>query len=107
MPKITLQDIVSRLTSLESLSIEHKEIKDKIDEMEKLLQEHDKILIRGNGKPSMAEDLRNVKSFIESISFWLKVFGVAFIGQFIALIISIAIIVLQALPALERLAAKP
>ena len=55
----------------------------------------------------MAEDLRNVKSFIESISFWLKVFGVAFIGQFIALIISIAIIVLQALPALERLAAKP
>jgi len=63
-----------------------------------LFQEHDKILVRGNGKPSMQEDVRNLTVFIKSIKFWMTALALAFIGQFAAVGLAMVIYVLKSMP---------
>ena len=68
-----------------------------------LLYDIDKILVRGNGKPSMQEDVRTVLAFVKTMQFWITTIALAFIAQFITIGVGIVITLIQLLPILERL----
>ena len=51
-----------------------------------LVDQHDKIIVRGNGEPSLLEDVRTIKRFCDSIRFWITAIGLAFLGQAVATI---------------------
>jgi hypothetical protein len=39
-----------------------------LDRLEKLVDEHDKILVKGNGKPSLQETVRNVEKLVTELA---------------------------------------
>lgn len=81
-----------------------KQVAGELSELKDLYKEHDKILIRGNGVPSLQEEIRTIKKFIESLRFWMTAFALAFIGQFVAVGVTMVIIIIQALPYLKMIA---
>lgn len=68
---------------------------------------HNKILITGNGNPSLQERLRNVESFIDNIRYWGRLIGGAIVLQTLTLLIGIIIATIRLLPILEKLAKQP
>lgn len=74
--------------------------------MQKTVETHDKILVTGNGNPSLQEDVRNIKEFIKSVKFWMTALAMAFIGQFVAIGVTVVVVVIQALPYLKAVAEK-
>jgi len=88
-----VNDILNRIKQLEG---------DYCD-MEKLLLELDKILVRGNGKPSMQEDVRTLVTFYKNTQFWMTALAIAFIGQFVAVGTGMTVILIRAMPLLNEL----
>ena len=70
-----------------------------IKELQQNFHELDKILIRGNGKPSLMEDMRNVLEFVKSIRFWMTALALAFISQFAAVTVMGIITIIRLMPA--------
>lgn len=68
---------------------------------------HDKILVTGNGDPSLQERLRNVESFIDGIRYWSRFVGGAIIVQTLAFFIGIVVAMVRFLPLLEKIANSP
>jgi hypothetical protein len=69
--------------------------------LRKLYDAHDIILVRGNGKPSIQEDVRNLLGFMKSMNFWMTAIALAFLGQFIAVGVTMIITIVQILPFLK------
>jgi hypothetical protein len=65
---------------------------------------HDKLLISGNGVPSMQERLRDIEKYIEGIKFWSRFIGGAIVLQTLAFFIGIIIAMIRFLPVLEKIA---
>lgn len=91
---ITVLDI-----TLNSLSKEIEEIKDKVDV-------HDKYLIRGNGQPSMMDDIRTIKEFIKGVRFWLTTIAVILVGELATLTVGAVLTLIQLFPKLQEIVSK-
>lgn len=65
---------------------------------------HDKLLVTGNGEPSIQERLRNLEQFAEGIRYWSRFLGGAIIIQTIAFGAATIIAIVKVLPLLEKLA---
>ena len=89
-----------RLAKLEERTgrMEEKQERDGV-----LLYEIDKILVRGNGKPSMQEDVRTVLAFVKTMQFWITTIALAFIAQFITIGVGLIITLIQLIPILKEL----
>ena len=68
---------------------------------------HQKLLITGNGEPSLMERVRNLESFASAWKYWMRFIGGALIIQTITFGFAVAIAVIRFLPLLEALAKKP
>lgn len=68
---------------------------------------HNKLLVTGNGEPSLQERMRNVEKYISGIQYWSKFIGGALIVQTIAFFAGIIVALVRFLPILESLAKKP
>ena len=68
---------------------------------------HDKLLVTGNGSPSIQERLRNLESYTDTLKYWGKFIGGAIIIQTIAFFVAIIVALVRFLPLLERLANSP
>lgn len=68
---------------------------------------HNKLLVTGNGEPSIQERLRNLESYTETLKYWGKFVGGAIIVQTVAFFVAIVVALVRFLPLLERLAATP
>ena len=68
---------------------------------------HDKILITGNGEPSLQERLRSVESFIDGLKYWNRIISGALILQTLAFFFGTIMAIIRFLPLLERLAKQP
>lgn len=90
---------------MSELSFEERlsKLEDKQERMDELVTEHDKILVRGNGKPSIQEDVRNLVLFSTSIKFWMTTIAVTFLAQFVAVGVGLVITVLQIAPAVQHI----
>lgn len=63
----------------------------------------DKLLITGNGVPSLQERVRNMESFIEGQKYWLRFVAGALIIQVIAFIVVAVTFVVRFAPLLEQI----
>lgn len=68
---------------------------------------HQKLLITGNGTPSLQERLRNVETFVDTIRYWGRFVGGAILLQTLAFGGAVIFLIVKAYPLLEKLASKP
>lgn len=68
---------------------------------------HEKILITGNGVPSLQERLRLLEKFVDNFNYWFKFVGGAIVLQTLAFFIGVVIALVRFLPLLEKLADTP
>lgn len=94
--KINLR-IIQNLTSLNTA----------INDMKHDVSVHDKILVTGNGVPSLQERLRNLEKFVDGFQYWLRFVGGALVLQTLAFFVGIIIALVRFLPLLEKLANQP
>lgn len=87
-------------------AITMREIKASVEEVERKVDEHDKILIRGNGQPSLQEEVRALKVYVGEQKSWLKAIALLFAAQFSAVFISMLVLFIQVIPDLQKLAAE-
>lgn len=64
---------------------------------------HNKILITGNGEPSLPERLRNVEEFVANVRYWGRLIGGAIVLQTLTVLIGVIIAIIRVLPLLEKL----
>ena len=89
-----------------------------IDSMYIMLKEHDKILIRGNGIPSLTEDMRSVRRDLQEIidnfgvykkeekesrQYWTRLIVGVLIGQVATGIVAVAVMLIRYAPVLEKI----
>ena len=84
-----------------------KVIQEELEPFAKKVEEHDKYLIRGNGQPSMLEDMRTVKGYQAEQKTWLKAIALFFISQFVAVMSGLVYLLIQVAPILKNLAEIP
>jgi len=68
---------------------------------------HDRLLVTGNGEPSLLERMRVVEKFIGNFNYWAKFVGGALIIQTITFFFAIIVALVQFLPLLKKLADSP
>lgn len=81
-----------------------QDTKEKQEDLEVDVKKHDKLLITGNGEPSLLERVRNAEKFIANFEHYSKLVFGAIILQALAFIGGIAVAIVRFLPALERIA---
>ena len=78
-----------------------------INDLRHDVHEHDKLLITGNGTPSLQERLRNLESYTDALKYWGKFVWGAIIIQTVSVFVAIIIAIVRFLPLLEKLAGQP
>lgn len=77
------------------------------EEIKPRVEEHDKILIRGNGEPSLQEKLRGIEKYMEEDRENRKYYSRLFISitasNVIAIIIAFVIWIVRIVPVLEKI----
>ena len=80
-----------------------------LNDVQHTVDEHEKILVKGNGELPLREQVRNHDNFIKDIKYWVRFVGGAIVLQTLAFTIGLVVAVVKFLPVLEQLAkaAKP
>lgn len=94
--KINVQ-IIQNLTSINTA----------INDLRHDVSVHDKLLVTGNGEPSLQERLRNVESYINGAKYWSRFIGGAVVVQTLGIFVGIIITMIRLLPVLEKIATNP
>lgn len=68
---------------------------------------HDKLLLTGNGEPSLMERVRRLEEFENKFEYWAKLIGGALLLNFIAFFVGTMVAIIRFLPVLERIANQP
>lgn len=85
--------IIQNLTSLNTA----------INNLQADVRIHDKVLITGNGEPSLQERVRKLETFVESFQFWQRTVAVALVLQTITFGAAAVIYFIKLTPILEKL----
>ena len=67
---------------------------------------HNRLLITGNGEPSIMERLRNVEKYIDNQKYWTKFLIGTLIVQTLAFFFGVVVAIVQFLPVLQQIATK-
>lgn len=94
--KINIQ-ILQNLTSINTA----------VNDIRHDVEGHEKLLVTGNGEPSLQERVRNLERFMENMMYWGRFVGGAIVVQTLAFFIGIIVAMVRFLPILEKLAAAP
>ena len=96
------------LTESQKLNLNVISLNTRVNEQQTMLDEHDKLLVRGNGERSIKDRLRSVEEYIdatkESIKYWGRFVGGALLLNFLGFTAGILLAVFRFLPLLEQLA---
>jgi hypothetical protein len=95
-----IQSISNINTTISNINTVLQEIKSEV-------ATHEKILITGNGVPSLQERLRGLEKFVDTFQYWLRFVGGAIVLQTLAFFIGIVLALVRFLPLLEKLASNP
>ena len=80
---------------------------EKIDNIDAESKVHHKLLITGNGDPSLMERVRNLEKFENKFQYWARFLGGAMILNFLGFLAATIIAIVRFLPLLEKLANQP
>lgn len=82
-------------------------VKKELDSMGKFVDEHDKILVRGNGQPSLQERLRNIEAFImeekENRKYYTRLIIGIFVTNIVGLFAATTIWIIKVVPVINQL----
>ena len=81
-----------------------QEVIEKQDELDSSSKVHQKLLITGNGEPSVMERIRNLEKFEERFQYWARFLGGAMLLNFLGFLAATIIAIVRFLPLLEKLA---
>lgn len=70
------------------------------------VHKHEKILIEGNGEPSLQERVRNLETYINSTKYWIRFLAGAILLQTISFGAAAIIYFIRLYPLLDKLAAS-
>lgn len=97
--KINLK-IIQNLTSINTAV---NNVQNDLHETQEVLKTHDKLLVTGNGEPSLQERIRNLESWVASQKYWLRLVSGALILQTVTFAVTALIYFVRLLPMLERI----
>lgn len=81
------------------------EVVKKLDELARIVDEDDRILVRGApDSPSIVEKVRRHDDTFREMAFWMRSIALLFMGQFITVLFSVIYFFFSLLPTLMRLA---
>lgn len=110
LPELT-EEVVANLTDSQKINIQILQnltsLNTKVNDIGHDVSVHDKLLVTGNGTPSLQERIRSLEEFESSIRYWQRFVGGAIIIQTMAFTFGIVVAVVKFLPVLEQLARKP
>lgn len=105
------QEVAARLTDSQKINIKIIQnltsINTALNDLQHDVGIHNKLLVTGNGEPTIQERLRSIEGFINAVKYWSRFIGGAIIVQTIAFFVGIVIAVVRFLPILEKLASQP
>lgn len=93
--------------SLSSINVNIANLNSTLQGIKTEVDIHEKILITGNGVPSLQERLRNLEKFVDSFQYWLRFVGGAIVLQTLAFFIATVVAFVRILPLLEKLVNNP
>lgn len=79
-------------------------VNERLEKVETLVHDLDKIVVRGNGKPSLQEDVRTTLKFVSSLQWWMTTIAVTFMAQFVAVSVAMVLTLVRVLPILTEIA---
>lgn len=79
-------------------------INERLETLETTVEALDKIVVRGNGKPSLQEDVRTTLKFVYNLQWWMTTIAVTFIAQFVAVSVAMVLTLVRLLPILTEIA---
>lgn len=104
-------EVAARLTDTQKINIKILQnltsINTALNDVKHDVNVHQKLLVTGNGDPSILERLRKIEDFVANFRYWSRYIGSAFILQAITLAIGLAIVVVRLQPLLEKIANQP
>lgn len=107
LPDLT-PEIISNMTDSQKINVQILQslnsINTRLNDLGHDVGIHDKLLVTGNGTPSLTERIRRVEEFMSSVQYWGRFVGGAIILQTLAFLLSIVIAMSRFLPLLEKLA---
>ena len=95
-----LQNITSVNTAVNNLQDDLRELKSEFTI-------HDKLLVTGNGIPSLQERVRTLEAYIDNQKHWLRLIGGALVLQTITLFVSFMLYFARVVPLLDKLSKLP
>jgi hypothetical protein len=110
IPELT-EEVIAKLTDSQKINIQILQnltsLNTRINTLSEDVAAHQKILITGNGTPSLQERVRNVEEYTQSVKYWQRFVGGAIILQSMAFMFGIIVAIVRFLPLLETLSKKP
>lgn len=104
-------DVIANLTDSQKINIQILQnltsLNTRMNRLGEDVAVHNKILVTGNGVPSLQERMRNLEEFADSVKYWERFVGGAIILQTMAFMAGLTIAVVKFLPLLEQLAKNP
>lgn len=79
-------------------------VNERLEKVENLVHDLDRIVVRGNGKPSLQEDVRTTLKFVSSLQWWMTTIAVTFMAQFVAVSVAMVLTLVRVLPILTEIA---
>jgi hypothetical protein len=78
-----------------------------LNELQKDVSVHNRLLVTGNGELPIPERLRTLEEYVTNVKFWARFIGTILIAQTISFTFGIWIAIIKFLPVLERIATTP
>ena len=112
MPNDLTPEFIAGLTDSQKINIQILQnltsLNTRINDIGHDVSVHDKLLVTGNGVPSIPERLRVLEQFRDDVKYWSRFIGGALVLQALAFLVGIVVAIVQFLPILKQIAdSKP
>lgn len=111
IPSDMTSEVISNLTDSQKINVKLIQnltsLNTSLNDVKHDVSVHDRILVTGNGTPSLQERLRLLEKFVDSFQYWLRFVGGAIVLQTLAFFIGAIIALVKLVPLLDKLANQP
>ncbi len=110
LPELT-EEVIANLTDSQKINIQILQnltsMNTRMNRLGEDVSLHNKILITGNGLPSLQERIRSLEEFVGNMRYWGRFVGGAIILQTIVFLFATVMALVRFLPLLESISKNP
>lgn len=104
---MTMPELTEDLSAQDKLRMNVISMNTALNDLQHTVEKHHKILIEGNGVPSLVETVRGHTNYIDSTKYWLRFIGGALVINVITFLGAAIAFLVKVYPVLETLSKKP